>query len=98
MSPNLRLLILTAVSLLDIERVNGMCGSHHEAWRWRCDGVGALLVTLLVMQSKLRAHLTSMATIPSHLVCTYLFSNRTMTPNAPLDYVRAICPKKREME
>ena len=51
-----------------------MCGSHHKAWRRRCDG--ALLVTPSVIYLEFKAHLTSMATTafcsetPSHLVCT----------------------------
>lgn len=43
-SPNVRFLVATATSLLDPERwADGFytCGSHCEAWRWRCDAVGA---------------------------------------------------------
>ena len=49
-----------------------VCGSHHEAWRKRCDGT--LLVTLSVIYLEFKAHLARMATTafcsdtPSHLV------------------------------
>ncbi|CDQ60383.1 unnamed protein product [Oncorhynchus mykiss] len=33
-----------------------MCGSHHEAWRRRCDG--ALLVTLSVIYLEFKGYLT----------------------------------------
>ena len=52
-----------------------MCGSHREAWRRRCDGVGVLCWWHSVIYLEFKAHLSSMATtafcsdLPSHLVC-----------------------------
>lgn len=66
---------------------------------WGCfagDTVGDLLV---LTRMAITAFCSDM---PSHLVCTWwdhhLFSNKTMTPNTPLDYVGAICPRRRVME
>ena len=79
MSPNLRSLVPPAVYLCNAEKVNGwslhawfpLWSMEEEVW-W-CGA--ALLVTLLGIYSKLKAHWTSMATtascsdMPSHSVC-----------------------------
>ena len=59
-----------------------MCGSHREAWRRRCDGVGdALLVTLSVIYLEFKAHKDHItSTLPDTLdllKCAY-FPNRSM--------------------
>jgi hypothetical protein len=71
-----------------------MCGSYHEAWRRWCDI--ALLVTRSVIYLEFKAHLTSMATIPSglHLVGLSFVFNRTMTQHTS----RAIWPRRIVME
>lgn len=45
------------------------------------------------------ARTTFCSNMPTHVVCTlrdyHLFSNRTVTPNTPLGYVRAMCQRRR---
>lgn len=72
-----------------------LCGSHCEAWRKRCDCVE-------VLYSEFKAHLISSllqqhTILPGlHLVGLAFVVNRTMTPNTPSGYVKAIWPKGKQ--
>ena len=75
--------------------------SNMEEEVWWCGG--ALLMTLLVIYLKFKAHLTSMVTaafcsgMPSYLDHHFSF-NRTMTSNTLPDFVMAIWPRGRVIE
>ena len=112
MCPNLRSLVPPTMSLWAAEKVSGRFlhvwfppwSMEEEVW-W-CGA--ALLVALLVIYLKFKAHWTSMVTtascshMPSHLVLalvgpSFVF-NRTMTPNTPPGFVMASWPRRRVME
>ncbi len=109
MSTNLRFLVPPPMSMWNAEKVSQwFLHVWFPPWCmevWWCGG--ALLVTLLVIHSKFKAHSTSMdhTTLQRHaipsslrLVDHHLFFNRTKTSNIPPGYVKVISPRRRIME